>query len=98
VERFLVAYKSAVKADPKVGDKVDDEVRRLFLTVRRRDNEMQSVATQLPERHIIDQQIYIPKMLEQVTALTRLVEEMNTKMDNQSSLLRWTIKILRWKN
>jgi hypothetical protein len=58
-----------------VGDKVDNELHRLFQTECRHDNEMQSVATQLPEPNIIDQHTHLQKLLDQVTALTRLVEE-----------------------
>jgi tetratricopeptide (TPR) repeat protein len=54
VEQFLVAYELAVKADPEVGDKVDDEVRRLFQTESRRDNERHVSAAQLPAPDVID--------------------------------------------
>jgi tetratricopeptide (TPR) repeat protein len=81
VERFLVAYKSAGKIDPKMSDKVDDEVRRLFQMESHQDIEMQSVATRLPEPHVIDLQTCIQKLLDQGMALTRLVEE--TKLNTR---------------
>jgi hypothetical protein len=54
VEQFLVAYELAVKADPEVGDKVDDDVRRLFKREifqreMHRDIDRQVSAKQLPE-------------------------------------------------
>jgi tetratricopeptide (TPR) repeat protein len=82
VKLFLEAYKEALAVDTNVGDKVDDEVRELYETERRRNIDVQVPA--LPTPGTKDQNALVQQLSDQLSAMSLLVIEMDKK---QTSML-----------
>jgi tetratricopeptide (TPR) repeat protein len=80
---FSEAYKEALAVDTNVGDKVDDEVRELYETESRRNNDVQ-VPT-LPTSDTKDQNALFQQLSDQLSAMSLQFIQMDNK---QTSMLR----------